>query len=82
MVRVMKNDPSKTIKCDSLIINRVFDKIPQNIIYKQSFQMVHGCKDVNPYTLPEDKGQIICVSEAVKNSFEANNALADSRLVF
>ena len=81
MVRVMKNDPSKTIKCDSLIINRVFDKIPQNIIYKQSFQMVHGCKDVNPYTLPEDKGQIICVSEAVKNSFEAKDALVINNIV-
>lgn len=83
MVRVMRNDTSKSIKCDSLILNRVFDKTPQNIVYKQAFQMVHGCKDVNPHHLPEDKGQIICVSEVVKKSFEdeAKNAAVINNIV-
>lgn len=81
MVRVMRNDTNKTIKCDSLIINRVFDKIPQNIVFKQSFQMVHGCKDVNPYLLPNDKGQIICVSESVKQSFDAKDAVVINNIV-
>ena len=83
MVRVMRNDMNKTIKCDSLIMNRVFDEIPSNIIYKQSFQMVHGCKDANPHHLPTDKGQIICVSEAVKKSFEeeATDAVVINNLV-
>ena len=83
MVRVMRNDTNKTIKCDSLIINRVFDKIPQNITCKQSFQMVHGCKDVNPYHLPDDKGRLICVSDVVQESFgeEANDAVVINNIV-
>ena len=83
MVRVMRNNPDINIKCDSLIINRVFNTIPKNIAYKQAFQMVHGCKDANPYHLPEDKGQLICVSEAVKKSFaeEAENAVVINNIV-
>ena len=77
MVRVMKNDKTKTIKCDSLIMNRVFDKVPENVIYKKCFQMVHGCKDANPHRLPTEKGQIICVSEAVKKSFGEESANAE-----
>ena len=83
MVRVMKNDISKKIKCDSLIMNRVFDKVPENIIYKKSFQMVHGCRDANPHRLPTEKGQIICVSEAVKESFgeESKDAVVLNNIV-
>lgn len=83
MVRVMRNDTNKTIKCDSLIINRVFDEIPQNITFKKSFQLVHGCKDANPHHLPEDKGQLICVSNAVKKSFgeESKDALVINNIV-
>lgn len=83
MVRVMKNNKAKTIKCDSLIMNRVFDKLPENVTYKKCFQMVHGCRDANPHRLPTEKGQIICVSNAVKESFgeEAANAEVLNNLV-
>ena len=83
MVRVMKNDISKKIKCDSLIMNRVFDKVPPNITFKKSFQMVHGCRDANPHRLPTEKGQIICVSEAVKESFgeESKDAVVLNNIV-
>ena len=83
MVRVMKNNKAKTIKCDSLIMNRVFDNVPENVIYKKCFQMVHGCRDANPHRLPTEKGQIICVSSAVKESFgeEAANAEVLNNLV-
>ena len=83
MVRVMKNNKAKTIKCDSLIMNRVFDKVPENVTYKKCFQMVHGCRDANPHRLPTEKGQIICVSNAVKGSFgeEAANAEVLNNLV-
>lgn len=83
MVRVMKNDIFKKITCDSLIMNRVFDKVPPNITYKKSFQMVHGCRDANPHRLPTEKGQIICVSEAVKESFgeESKDAVVLNNIV-
>jgi hypothetical protein len=31
--------------------------------------MVHGCKAANPWHIPSDKGKVVCVSEAVKESF-------------
>ena len=83
MVPVVHLDPNKMIECDTLIVNRIFDKIPSNIHYKKAVQMVHGCKDANPWHIPSDKGQIICVSEAVKNSFgeETKNATVIKNLV-
>lgn len=69
IVPVMRNSKERSYECDTLIINRVFDKIPDNITYKQSVQMVHGCKAANPWHIPSDKGKVVCVSEAVKESF-------------
>lgn len=83
MVPVVHLDPNKMIECDTLIVNRIFDKIPSNIHYKKAVQMVHGCKDANPWHIPSDKGQIVCVSEAVKNSFgeETKDATVVKNLV-
>ena len=83
IVSVIHNDTKNPIKCDSLIMNRVFDTIPKNITYKQCFQMVHGCFDANPHHLPVDKGKIICVSETVKKSFkdEAKKATVIKNIV-
>lgn len=76
IVPVVKLNPEETIECDTLIINRVFDEQPQNIRAKKVIQMVHGCKDANPHRLPQEKGQLVCVSDAVKKSFgeEAKDA--------
>lgn len=76
-VPVVKNDKKTTIICDTLIINSCFDKIPQNIEHKQSIQMVHGCKASMDGTIPTDRTKIVCVSQAVKDSFgdEAKDAI-------
>ena len=71
-VRVIKNDKKTPIICDTLILNSVYDKIPKNITYKQSVQMVHGCQASTARSVPTDKGQIVCVSEVVKESFGEN----------
>ena len=83
IVPVVKLNPAEIIECDTLIINRVFDAIPKNIKAKKTVQMVHGCRDANPWHIPEDKGQVVCVSEAVKKSFgeEAENALVIRNIV-
>lgn len=83
LVPVMRNGGNQEIECDTLIINRVFDKIPSNIKFKKSIQMVHGCKAANPWHIPTDKGQVVCVSEAVRESFgeEAAEAQVIKNLV-
>lgn len=79
IVPVIKLDPKEIIECDTLIINRVFDEKPENIKAKKVIQMVHGCKDANPHRLPQEKGQLVCVSEAVKSSF--GEEAADAQVI-
>lgn len=86
MVPVLQNRSDINIKCDTLIINRVRDEIPENIMYKQSVQMVHGCKAINNRPLPDRQTYTVCVSNTVKDSYGAeaekaeviHNVLADS----
>ena len=69
IVMCKHNDLSESISCDTIIVNRITDEIPANISYKQSIQMVHGCKQ-STWTVPQNKDKIICVSDAVKESYE------------
>lgn len=74
-VQVIKNDKKTTIKCDSLILNSVYDNIPDNITYKQVIQMVHGCKTSTAREIPTDRDKIVCVSQTVKYSFGCDEAI-------
>lgn len=67
-VRVIKNTKTPII-CDTVIVNSIYDKIPDNITYKKSIQMVHGIQASTAVNLPQDKDYIVCVSNAVKDSF-------------
>lgn len=62
------------IFCDTLIINRITDKIPDSIKYRQSVQMVHAMKLVPGWKVPEDRDKVVAVSDAVKRSFELQDA--------
>ena len=64
-----KNNPKISIECDTIIVNRIVDQIPQNIHYKQSIQMVHGAK-INYANVPQDRSKTVCVSEYVKETWE------------
>ena len=79
LVPVIKNNKDLRVKCDTLIVNRVFDKIPGNIEAKQIIQMVHGCKAANPWHIPQDRGQVVTVSKAVKDSF--GDETADATII-
>lgn len=68
IVQVVKNDKKQIIECDTLIMNRILDKIPENIKYKKSVQIVNGAK-VKGYPLPKDRDEIVCVSEFVKKDW-------------
>ena len=59
------------IKCDTLIINGIFDKIPQNVVAKRKIRLVHTCKieKFGILRVPDDCDEKIFVSEAAKSSF-------------
>lgn len=71
-VMVMKNNPSVIIKCDTLIMNRVLDKIPDNVIYKKSIQILNGAK-VKGFAFPKDRDMTVCVSDYVKECWEEDD---------
>lgn len=68
IVPVVKNK-SYNIECDTLIINRISDKIPQNIKYKKVIQMAHCIKQEPEWHIPQDRDYIVNVSQASKDSF-------------
>ena len=68
LVPIMKNTPDKTICCDTIILNRLTDKIPPNVIYKKSVQMCHACVQKN-YTINLDRDYLVNVSQVSKDSW-------------
>ena len=67
-VKCLRNDPRRTIYCDTLIMNRIFDKVPDNVNYKQIVQMTH-CIKQNDWHIPQNRDYIVNVSETSKESF-------------
>lgn len=68
IVECVNIDHVNHIYCDSLIINRVTDKIPDKVTAKQTIQMVHTCQ-MGMYTLPEGRDRYIFVSEHCRDTF-------------
>ncbi len=72
IVQCEKLDLKKKIKCDTLIINRISDKAPDNITYGKKVQMCHSCKLMNTWTVPQDNDLQVFVSEAAKQTFNSD----------
>lgn len=66
---LVQSDKNQKIKCDTLIINRITDKAPENIEYRQKIQMVHSCKWQNDLVIPHDNDKLIAVSNTVAKSY-------------
>ena len=60
---------NKKVECETLIMLRILDKLPNNIIYKKSIQMCHACKSSPSLHIPQQCDFIVNVSEASKKSF-------------
>ena len=77
IAQVIDYNPKTTYFCDTLIMLRVLDTIPQNIKYKQSIQMCHACRTNPKWHIPQDNDYIVNVSQASKESFlpESRNAV-------
>ncbi len=70
-VRVLKNDTSRNVICDTLIVNRLSDGIPKNFKAKQTLQMCHTCN--NTMKLPLNRDRTVFVSNSAKFSFNDTN---------
>ena len=66
-VECRKNTDQK-IECNRLLVNRIIDKIPGNIKADKIIQMVHGAR-VSYATVPQERDEIICVSNYVKDTW-------------
>ena len=69
-VKVLKNNLKTKIICDNLIVNRITDSVPNNIIYNKKIQMIHCCKLVDNWKVNQNNDVIIPVSSTVKESFK------------
>lgn len=67
--RVIRQDNGMRIDCDTLIINRITDTAPFNVIFKRKVQMVHSCKWMDGLTVPQDNDYMVAVSHAVARSY-------------
>lgn len=83
IVKVKKNNENEPIVCDTIILNRLTDKIPPNVTYKKSIQMCHACVQIN-YRIPGDRDYTINVSEAAKKSWgdESKNGIVIHNLSY
>ena len=68
VVPVRKWSKDLSIVCDYLIVNRITDKLKDNIIYKKSIQVIHCCNQVK-LSIPEGRDILINVSQAAKDSW-------------
>ena len=73
IVPVERWDPEKDYQCDTLILNRLTDKIHKNITFNQSVQICHACRQIN-YRIPKDRDMLVNVSEAAKQSWGDESA--------
>lgn len=72
IVQCEKLDLKKKIKCDTLIINRITDKEPNNIKYGKKIQMCHSCRIMSSWRVPQDNDLQVFVSEAAKETFKSD----------
>ena len=66
IVPVYQNDYALKISCETLILNRLSDRIPIGIKYKKTVQINHACKLARD--IPQ-RDFNICVSKAAKESW-------------
>ena len=83
MVKVITgNDVNKPIECDTLLMMRVLDPIPQNIKYKKIIRRIHTCKAFGITDVPHDGDVTVCVSNAVKEDFDLKDSVVINNLSY
>jgi len=70
--------------CDTLIVLRILDRVPSNIDYRQSVQMVHACRTNPQWHIKQNTDYIVNVSQTGKESFgdEATDGIVIHNPIF
>lgn len=68
VVPMIKNDGKRAVVCDTIVLNRLKDKIPPDVTYNKSVQMCHACLQ-KIFKIPHDSDYLINVSQAAKESW-------------
>lgn len=68
VVPIYKNDGTHEFICDTLILNRLTDKIPDKVTYNKIIQMCHACKQFS-MKIPQRGDYLVNVSQAAKDSW-------------
>lgn len=69
------------IECETLVMIRAGDAIPEDIIYKKSVRMCHSLKTDLSTSILDDCDKIIHVSEASKASFKSKGSVIHNPLI-
>ena len=68
VARCIKINPQLTVACDILMIQRLNDIVPSNVVAKRTVQMIH-CLRLSSYKIRQDVTHKVAVSQAAKESW-------------
>lgn len=64
----IRRNTGAPIICDTIILNRLTDHIPDNLTYKQSIQMCHASRQILT-RIPQDRDVLVNVSQSAKDTW-------------
>lgn len=65
-----ERDIGQIITCDTLVMNKIADLIPENVKYKRSIQVLHAVYGTYDITPRKDRDKYIAVSDVVRESYK------------
>ena len=69
IVQTIRLNTDIPVFCDTLIVNRLADKTPENIHFGKKIQMCHTCKINSAWRVPTDNNEVVYVSDVARKSF-------------
>ena len=75
------NDINVDIKCDTLVMLRVLDKIPANVHYDKVIRRIHTMRSPGLKEIPHDGDITVSISEAVKNDWGLTGPVINNLMV-
>jgi glycosyltransferase involved in cell wall biosynthesis len=73
--------PQERLECDTLIMCRVLDPIPEEVSFKKVIRRIHSLKACGLNDVPRDADVTVAISEAVKEDFDLHDAVVINNLI-
>lgn len=73
--------PQERLECDTLIMCRVLDPIPEEVSFKKVIRRIHSLKACGLNDVPRDADVMVAISEAVKEDFDLHDAVVINNLI-